>query len=377
MVATLAQAITASKAAFARTPKVRDRTVTPPLFLFSPFVLAGLAAMTFLYAYQHRHRENMAYAALNVVLTLYAIAAFIGLGNCVVDAWVHLRALLSKPAEPRSRRFHRSRRSETTVPVEAIDWRSVLQLGDDGDPPAWPSSPTELLRVAATNSIGGLPEPGDFRTVFQPIVDLAAGDPVGYEALTRFNDGSSPERLIADAVAAGAGLAMEGMLARAALQAAHQLPGTAWLAVKGSPRLIEADRSLVDLIRSAGRRVVVEVTEPSTSDVPPELRRLRRLLPDNAEVAIEHARLGHKTLAVLVELRPRYVKLDRAATHGIAGDRARQAQLATLVQLAAESECEVVATGVESEDDRAVLREVGVALGQGFIFGRPAELVDA
>src|SRR6204780_2795264 len=88
------QGITASKAAFARTPKVRDRTVVPPFFVVAPYLLAVLAGVTFFTAYRHDRAENMAYAALNLVLLCYAIKSFIGLRNSLVDTWIHGTSLL-------------------------------------------------------------------------------------------------------------------------------------------------------------------------------------------------------------------------------------------------------------------------------------------
>ena len=91
------QGITASKAPFARTPKVRDRTVVPPFFVVAPYLVIALAGFTFYFAYRYDRVENMAYAALNVVLACYAVKAFIGLRNSVVDAWIHATSLLYKP----------------------------------------------------------------------------------------------------------------------------------------------------------------------------------------------------------------------------------------------------------------------------------------
>jgi len=92
--ATLVQAITASKPVFARTPKVRNRTVTPLIFVVAPYLLVGLAAFTAVVSYQHHAWENMAFAALNLLLVSYAIVAFIGLGHSVVDAFTHLKSFL-------------------------------------------------------------------------------------------------------------------------------------------------------------------------------------------------------------------------------------------------------------------------------------------
>jgi cellulose synthase/poly-beta-1,6-N-acetylglucosamine synthase-like glycosyltransferase/chitodextrinase len=119
------QGITASKAAFARTPKVRDRTVVPPFFVLAPYLLAALAGGTFYLAYKHDRVENMAYAALNLILLCYAIKSFIGLRNSLVDTWIHGTSLLYKSG--RRRRAPRRSKSEQVAP--AADWRTVLEVG--------------------------------------------------------------------------------------------------------------------------------------------------------------------------------------------------------------------------------------------------------
>ena len=121
------QGITASKAPFARTPKVRNRTVVGPFFVIAPYLLIALAGATFYFAYRHHRVENMAYAALNVVLACYAAKAFIGLRNSVVDICIHATSLLYK--SKRRRRVPRKiRRAQQEAPQSA-DWRSVLEVG--------------------------------------------------------------------------------------------------------------------------------------------------------------------------------------------------------------------------------------------------------
>jgi cellulose synthase/poly-beta-1,6-N-acetylglucosamine synthase-like glycosyltransferase/chitodextrinase len=123
----IVQGITASKSAFARTPKVRNRTVVPFFLLAAPYLLIGLASYTLYRAYVHSLTENMFYAALNVILACYAVKAFIGLRNSLVDMWIHGTSLLYKSSSRRRRLLGLWRR-----PVEqpqATDWRSVLQAG--------------------------------------------------------------------------------------------------------------------------------------------------------------------------------------------------------------------------------------------------------
>jgi cellulose synthase/poly-beta-1,6-N-acetylglucosamine synthase-like glycosyltransferase/chitodextrinase len=123
----IVQGITASKAPFARTPKVRDRTVVPPFLLIAPYLLIGIAGFTLYHAYVHHLTENAFYAALNVILACYAVKAFIGLRNSVVDLWVHGTSLLLRPAEKHPRMLRLRRRP--AEPPKPTDWRSVLQAG--------------------------------------------------------------------------------------------------------------------------------------------------------------------------------------------------------------------------------------------------------
>jgi cellulose synthase/poly-beta-1,6-N-acetylglucosamine synthase-like glycosyltransferase/chitodextrinase len=119
------QGITASKAPFARTPKVANRTVVPAFFVVAPYLLIALAGFTFYVAYRHDRIENMCYAALNVLLACYAVKAFIGLRNSVVDVWIHGTSLLYKSS--RRRRPARHNRSDQQLP-QPTDWRSVLEV---------------------------------------------------------------------------------------------------------------------------------------------------------------------------------------------------------------------------------------------------------
>jgi len=126
-ISSIVQGITASKAPFARTPKVRDRTVVPAFLLLAPYLVIALAGYTFYSAYVHHRTENMWYAALNVILACYAVSAFIGLRNSVVDMWIHGTSLLYKPGARRPRRrVPRKRPAEQAAPA---DWRTVLQAG--------------------------------------------------------------------------------------------------------------------------------------------------------------------------------------------------------------------------------------------------------
>jgi len=370
--ASLTQAITASRSTFARTPKVRNRTVVPLLFILAPVAMVGLAAYTLVHAYRHHLLLNETYAALNIVLLTYAIVAFIGVRNVVADVWLHSKSYLYQPATPRRPRWLRRRAPEPPAPLP--DWRVVLEYGS-ADPSHWPKSPITELATSGGNGSASAHGHHQFRTVFQPIQDLASGEIVGFEALTRFEDGVRPQHRLADAMAAGTALVLEAALAEAAVAAAGELPERAWVGIKISPRALGADTGLRHALAVSDRPIVVEVTEPATLDGSEELKRWRADLPDGVRFAIDHTGLGHKSLSMLSALRPDFVKLDRAALAGIADDPVLQVQLSGLVQMADSCGCRVIASGIETDSALAVLRDIGVHCGQGYLLGQPGETV--
>jgi cellulose synthase/poly-beta-1,6-N-acetylglucosamine synthase-like glycosyltransferase/chitodextrinase len=165
-VSSLVQGITASKAAFARTPKVSNRTVAPPFFVVAPYLLIALAGGTFYVAYRQLRMENMVYAGINIVLACYATVAFIGIRNSIVDAWIHGTSLLLKPAEPRRGRklARRGRRAERRIAApRAPNWQSVLEVSfaETGQFPALRSGPHRPAAGTGPAPGRGLPGPAD------------------------------------------------------------------------------------------------------------------------------------------------------------------------------------------------------------------------
>jgi PAS domain S-box-containing protein len=221
----------------------------------------------------------------------------------------------------------------------------------------------EMQRIVASSEL---------TPVFQPVVRLGDGSVVGYEALTRFADGMAPDRRFAIAEAVGAGEELERAAVVVALQEAAQLPRGRWVSVNLSPsRLVE--RGMIDLFQAArGRPIVVEVTERLPIDDYDAVRQTLDELAGRVEVAVDDAGAGFASLRHILELRPRYVKLDMQLVRGVDADPARQALIAGMVYFARQSGCLLVAEGIQTDAERATLRRLGVPFGQGFLFGHPA-----
>jgi EAL domain-containing protein (putative c-di-GMP-specific phosphodiesterase class I) len=211
-----------------------------------------------------------------------------------------------------------------------------------------------------------------FVPVFQPVVELASGRIVGYEALTRFADRTPPDRAFLQADGCGLGPALEIATLQSIIQAAPLLPAGAWLSVNVSPHLVLTGQPLRDLLTTAGRQVVLEVTEHATVDDYDLFARSLRELPPATELAIDDAGAGYASLRHIIELRPRYVKLDRHLIGGIDIDPGRQALIGALAEFGRASGTVLVAEGVETEPELQTLLALGIPLGQGYRLGRPA-----
>lgn len=81
----IVQAFTGAKGKFMRTPKVRDRTIPAFLYVVLPYLLVGFSAYTFKLAWDRGLWSNAIFAAINGLLGAYAIVAFIGIRNSLVD----------------------------------------------------------------------------------------------------------------------------------------------------------------------------------------------------------------------------------------------------------------------------------------------------
>ena len=228
---------------------------------------------------------------------------------------------------------------------------------------------TEIRRTRAR--IREIIDTNAFHPLFQPIVDLETGSPVGYEALTRFADGTPPDRLFEEAAAVGMGPALEAVTLKAALRAADELRITGWLNLNVSPALILEGTALRSLLGDVGRPTVLEITEHAEIIDYGAFRAAIALLDPGVRLAIDDAGSGHASLTHVYELRPAIVKLDRTMVAGVDRDPARQAIVAGMRYFAETAGCELVAEGIETAAELETIRRLGILLGQGYLLGRP------
>lgn len=120
----LQQALSGKKIPFARTPKVKNRTVSPMLYVVTPLLIVAFSAVTLYRDVAAQNWGNAAFAAFNAIVSLWAILAYIGIGNTIKDVWVGLTDWMYVDVKPKAKQT-------TAAQEQVIDWRAVLYHGNE------------------------------------------------------------------------------------------------------------------------------------------------------------------------------------------------------------------------------------------------------
>lgn len=210
-----------------------------------------------------------------------------------------------------------------------------------------------------------------FAIHLQPIVRIGTGETVAVEALTRFENGLSPDSMFSEASALGLGATLQRATLAAALDVAASLPPDVALSLNLSAGVLQHETSLRELVASTDRQLIIELTEHERIDDYAAVRIAILALGPTVKLAIDDAGSGFSSLRHIFALRPDYVKLDIEWVRGIDQDPVRRALVSGLVYFASETGCELIAEGIETEAELVALRGLGIGLGQGFLLGRP------
>jgi diguanylate cyclase (GGDEF)-like protein len=214
--------------------------------------------------------------------------------------------------------------------------------------------------------------PAAVQPVFQPIVSLASGEAVGFEALARFEGKPAlpPSWWFSQAHRFGLGAALEAEAVRAALAAVDRPPGC-FISVNLSPSALASPETGEQLPEDLDG-VVIEITEEErVLDVGALQRHLDPLRSRGARIAVDDAGEGYAGLQQVMSMRADIIKLDRALVADVHADPAKIALIGSLVHFARSTGAVICAEGVETLDELRVLIHLGVAHGQGWALGRP------
>ncbi len=227
---------------------------------------------------------------------------------------------------------------------------------------------------------------------YQPQYDILTGKTVAAEALIRLVDHDNqliyPDRFIASTeqsdiiVPMGRAVIEQVCIDLAALRAAGFTLQR--IAINLSAHQINSDTTLLAFIDKTladhGLRyedLEFEITE--RQNLSPDgagMALLQMLAKLGARVVIDDFGIGYSSVVYLTELPISAFKLDRALVTRLPEDRAMRSVVKSLLRLARELEIDVVAEGIESEEQNTYLADQGCPYAQGFGYARPMALAD-
>jgi EAL domain-containing protein (putative c-di-GMP-specific phosphodiesterase class I) len=213
--------------------------------------------------------------------------------------------------------------------------------------------------------------------VLQPIVDLGTGVRIGAEALSRFPPawGRPPDECFAEAHSVGLGDELELQALATAADHLDLVPG--YIAMNISPATLLTTEATLLLDRLPLDRVLLELSEhDQVADYDVLMAVLAPLRARGMRLAIDDVGAGFSSLRHIVLTAPDVIKLDRSMIDGVSSDPVLTTLVRSLVGFGHDCASQVVAEGVETEQDAAALRGLGVDFGQGWHFGRPAPAQD-
>jgi EAL domain-containing protein (putative c-di-GMP-specific phosphodiesterase class I) len=226
---------------------------------------------------------------------------------------------------------------------------------------------------------------------FQPIVELATGELHEYECLFRPDMPMLPQSIsgiVQAAIDTGRSIELDIFLVQSILARAGELEKARLaagltplrLAINFTPASLLDPRfavaELVAMVERAGmtpRQITLECTEQqAVADVVPLQRAVKGLRRAGFGFAVDDAGAGYASFALIAALRPSVIKIDRDIVAGIARDDAKQALVEAFVSFGRRIGARLLAEGIEKRVDLAMISNLGVDLGQGYLLGRPA-----
>ncbi len=228
----------------------------------------------------------------------------------------------------------------------------------------------------------------EFEPYYQPIINLSDGSLVGYEALMRWHHPvrglCAPGDFIGIAEETGSLEQMDWQVYELVCRDIRRLAaGNAYTSLNVAPRHLRAPGFCERLLELMSRNGVkpgqlrLEVTEGALLEQPEVVQAcLGRLRDAGVATLLDDFGTGYSSLSYLHRFPLHGLKIDRSFVAELrSGESGGSTAIVRAIRLLADSlGLEVIAEGIETQDQRYQLRLLGLSLGQGYLFSRPASI---
>lgn len=221
-----------------------------------------------------------------------------------------------------------------------------------------------------------------FHLVYQPVIDLQTNVTLGYEALIRWSHPTrgliSPATFIPVAEKNGSIIAIGAWVLEEACRQAMKWDGGQYVAVNVSAVQFESPLLLSQITNALSAsglppsRLEIELTETAmVADAPHVAETLTLLRTLGIKVAMDDFGTGYSSLAHLKDLPLDRIKIDRSFVSAAAVDAKAMAVLRAIAQIGRDMGIQTLGEGVETDDQKQILSDLGCDAVQGYLTGRP------
>lgn len=218
---------------------------------------------------------------------------------------------------------------------------------------------------------------GALKLALQPIISVATGEVYGYELLLRSSHPllPGPDEVLAAAERQGMLRELANIVVARAAEWLMRLPEDIRLFLNVHPGELSDPSSLctrLEVLQMWAPRIILEITERSRMS--PSFsweRALERVKQMGFGIAVDNLGSGYSALSMLAELQPDFLKVDMSIIRGVDTDTHKRRLVDLLCHFAEATDSKVVAEGVETQAESNALKDAGVQMMQGYLFGVP------
>ena len=226
---------------------------------------------------------------------------------------------------------------------------------------------------------------GRVSSVYEPIVSVEEKTVYGYEALARGPAGTefhSPLALFGAAEEEGLVFELDCLCRQTGLDGATELTDGTHLFLNVRPTTIHDPKfrpeSVIRTLERSGLRPQNVVFEISEQESISSFERFREIRDEYRSLgfrfALDDTGAGYASLQAVFQLEPEFIKVDRAFVSGLDLDKGKQVLLRAFQEVATSMGSKIIGEGLDTLEELGMLEELGIAFGQGWLFGKPTPL---